>query len=815
MLSDLRENQGTITRTQETMTPIEESRPRPIHRHRSSPSLNRKRPASPVSLADINPRSRFTSVKKRVLHSDVYGTNDDYPQTPTVQSDHQPPSPLRASSPTLSLDQGAPSYASPHTQGNIDDVDLGDAYIDATNEDGMLSPDHAMSLPSPTLSPVTGGINPSHEEYFDAPSHILVHRSPTPLEDDDPYTIQGMLNSYGGYPAIMQIPALCETFDTLPPNVQTYVLWQLLKRCQIPTLQFAAHVIAPTLQRDFLADLPLELSLNILKYLDSRSLCRASAVSRMWRKIVDADDYIWKHRFEEDGFKLSEPDLEKLEADEEDAFPSRKASRASVSPTSSRRRGSVPATRRSSRTTSASRSLKRNSTGNVKASPKSPAKALPTAKPVSYKELYRQHFIVRSNWMNPNVRPNHISFQGHGRNVVTCLQFDSDRVISGSDDSTINIYDTRTGRLSHTLHGHDGGVWALQYLDNVLVSGSTDRTVRVWDIERAECTQIFYGHTSTVRCLQIIMPRMQPDGEWFPEEPIIVTGSRDSTLRVWLLPKRGSQRYLPTPPEAANEETGNSSTSADPSTSPGTTAPATVSTNPYFLRKLTGHSQSVRALSGAGNTLVSGSYDHTVRVWKISTGECRWRLQGHIAKVYSVVYDAERDRCFSGSMDHCVKVWSLATGTNIFTLEGTSPRNIKLMAGHSSLVGLLDLSHDYLVSAAADSTLRIWNPDTGKCQHVLSAHTGAITCFQHNENMVLSGSDGTLKMWDVRTGEFVRDLLHGLSGVWQIKFDDRRCVAAVQRGGITWIDVLTFGEEDGRMVRAGGGRMIIPENLNP
>jgi F-box and WD-40 domain protein CDC4 len=88
---------------------------------------------------------------------------------------------------------------------------------------------------------------------------------------------------------------------------------------------------------------------------------------------------------------------------------------------------------------------------------------------------------------------------------------------------------------------------------------------------------------------------------------------------------------------------------------------------------LTGHSQSVRALSGAGNTLVSGSYDHTVRVWKISTGECRWRLQGHTAKVYSVVYDVEQDRCFSGSMDHCVKVWDLTKGTNLFTLEGTLP----------------------------------------------------------------------------------------------------------------------------------------------
>jgi F-box and WD-40 domain protein CDC4 len=266
--------------------------------------------------------------------------------------------------------------------------------------------------------------------------------------------------------------------------------------------------------------------------------------------------------------------------------------------------------------------------------------------------------------MNPHVRPRHISFQGHGRNVVTCLQFDSDRVISGSDDSTINIYETRTGRLAHTLHGHDGGVWALQYLDNVLVSGSTDRTVRVWDIEKAECTQIFYGHTSTVRCLQIIMPRVLKDGQIFPEEPLIVTGSRDSTLRVWVLPKRGSPRYLPsTPPETATED----GAAAEPS-SPESTTP---SVNPYFLRKLTGHSQSVRALSGAGNTLVSGSYDHTVRVWKISTGECRWRLQGHTAKVYSVVYDAEQDRCFSGSMDHCVKVWDLVRGTCLHTLEGT------------------------------------------------------------------------------------------------------------------------------------------------
>lgn len=209
-----------------------------------------------------------------------------------------------------------------------------------------------------------------------------------------------------------------------------------------------------------------------------------------------------------------------------------------------------------------------------------------------------------------------------------------------------------------------------------------------------------------------------------------------------------------------------------------TVASSNDSDNPYFVRALTGHHHSVRAIAAHGDTLVSGSYDCTVRVWKISTGEVLHRLQGHSQKVYSVVLDHARNRCISGSMDNMVKVWSLETGACLFTLEG-----------HTSLVGLLDLSHGRLVSAAADSTLRIWDPENGQCKSRLCAHTGAITCFQHDGQKVISGSDRTLKMWNVNTGEFVKDLLTDLSGVWQVKFNERRCVAAVQRNSMTYIEV--------------------------
>lgn len=136
-------------------------------------------------------------------------------------------------------------------------------------------------------------------------------------------------------------------------------------------------------------------------------------------------------------------------------------------------------------------------------------------------------------------------------------------------------------------------------------------------------------------------------------------------------------------------------------------------------------------------------------------------------------------------MDGTVRVWNLRTGECQHTLTG-----------HTSLVGLLGLSPSYLVSAAADSTLRVWDPETGELRHTLAAHNGAITCFQHDEFKVLSGSDGTLKMWDIRDGTQVRDLLTGIVGVWQVNFEGRWCMAASNRVDSTVLDVWDFGDED-------------------
>jgi F-box and WD-40 domain protein CDC4 len=611
----------------------------------------------------------------------------------------------------------------------------------------------------------------------------------------------------------MDMPKVLEFFDSVPEELKTYLMYQFLRRCPKPTLHFVADVVNPTLKCDFLALLPLELSLNIVKYLDVQTMCRAAQVSKKWRHIINSDEKTWKELLDLDGYILSEGELERAiregwgwqcsSVDNVERDLSLPASRgdkeASPLPSSSAANDRSPLTalgsrrpKRKANTRASSRKLakrKISSSGsgadyhgpdwkkNIAASeaPYAAANAAAAAVPYAevgipslrglflYKALYRRHHAIRQGWMNPAVKPQHIAFRAHDRHVVTCLQFDTEKILTGSDDTNINVYDTKTGALKATLEGHEGGVWALEYHGNTLVSGSTDRSVRVWDIERARCTQVFHGHTSTVRCLQIVLPTeigrdVNGRPEIMPKQPMIITGSRDSNLRVWKLPKPGDPVYYPSGPLADDTDC------------------------PYFVRVLAGHTHSVRAIAAHGDTLVSGSYDCTVRVWKVSTGQILHTLQGHSLKVYSVVLDPKRNRCISGAMDHMVKVWSLDDGSLLYNLEG-----------HTSLVGLLALQNDFLVSAAADSTLRIWDPEHGHCKNTLSAHTGAITCFQHDGQKVISGSDRTLKMWDVSTGACVRDLLTDLSGVWQVKFNDRRCVAAVQRDSLTYIEVLDFG----------------------
>lgn len=623
------------------------------------------------------------------------------------------------------------------------------------------------------------------------------------LADDDSPSNRDR-NAFERSLSMLDTRSMLESFDSMPNELKSFMMYQFLRRCPRKTLHMVADVVNPALKCDFLRQLPVELGLHVLSFLNHRDLCRSAQVSKHWRNLIDTNETGWKELFDRDGFKLAPGELKKAicqgwgwqdpegpEGAELDVSLQNRLTSTEAELRCPKNEITIPKLRSSKRKRrmdnhgNQDRAKRRASAQDMPKDeqPLSPAKLFKPDGPISaaseaaaavpdpqiglaslrrlhlFKSLYRRHYMIRLSWTSGKVKPGHVAFAAHPRHVITCLQFDDDKIITGSDDTLIHVYDTKTGKLRKKLEGHEGGVWALQYEGNTLVSGSTDRSVRVWDIEKGLCSQVFYGHTSTVRCLQILMPTdtgktFNGEPVMMPPNPLIITGSRDSQLRVWRLPEAGSRRYIQTGPPANDAEC------------------------PYFVRILSGHTHSVRSIAAHGDILVSGSYDATVRVWRISTGEALHVLHGHTQKVYSVVLDHKRNRCISGSMDSFVKIWDLDTGACLHTLEG-----------HTLLVGLLDLRDERLVSAAADSTLRIWDPENGKCKNTLMAHTGAITCFQHDGQKVISGSEKTVKMWDIASGDCIQDLLTELGGVWQVKFDERRCVAAVQRDNLTYVEV--------------------------
>jgi WD40 repeat protein len=55
------------------------------------------------------------------------------------------------------------------------------------------------------------------------------------------------------------------------------------------------------------------------------------------------------------------------------------------------------------------------------------------------------------------------------------------------------------------------------------------------------------------------------------------------------------------------------------------------------LHMLSGHTAAVRCVCYNGKYVVSGAYDHTIRVWLPDQEKCVHTLEGHTNRVYSLV----------------------------------------------------------------------------------------------------------------------------------------------------------------------------------
>jgi WD40 repeat protein len=105
-----------------------------------------------------------------------------------------------------------------------------------------------------------------------------------------------------------------------------------------------------------------------------------------------------------------------------------------------------------------------------------------------------------------------------------------------------------------------------------------------------------------------------------------------------------------------------------------------------------------------------------------------------------------------------------------------------------------------LTSGSYDTTIKLWDVETGKEQATLQGHTGPVyaVALSPDGNSLASGShDKTVKLWDVATGK-ERFTMKGHSDVvWSVRYSpDGKILATLGNGQIKLWDLADDGPAD-------------------
>jgi guanine nucleotide-binding protein subunit beta-2-like 1 protein len=186
----------------------------------------------------------------------------------------------------------------------------------------------------------------------------------------------------------------------------------------------------------------------------------------------------------------------------------------------------------------------------------------------------------------------------------------------------------------------------------------------------------------------------------------------------------------------------------------------------FAKRRLKGHSHYVQdvAISSDGQFALSGSWDGTLRLWDLNSGQTTRRFIGHTKDVLSVAFSADNRQIVSGSRDKAINLWN-TLGQLKFVLTDD---------GHKEWVSCVRFSPNpatpLIVSAGWDKVVKVWNLNQCKLRTNLIGHTGyvnTVTVSPDGSLCASGGKDGTAMLWDLNEGRHLSsldagDIIHAL-----------------------------------------------------